>query len=47
MKHGLSGGLKRKSGKGERCLIVHMGNENGFVENAEKVWIRSKVHKSC
>ena len=46
MKYGLSTGLKRKSGKGERCLIVHMGSEDGWAPNAKKVWVRSKVFVS-
>lgn len=30
---GLSTGLKSPSGKGKRIIILHIGNENGFVEN--------------
>lgn len=30
---GLSTGLRSPSGKGKRLIILHIGNENGFVEN--------------
>lgn len=32
--NGLSTGLKNPSGKGKRLIVLHIGSEDGFVENA-------------
>lgn len=42
---GLSTGLKAPSGKGGRLIIVHAGNENGFVEGALHIF-HSKTSKT-
>ncbi|KAJ4433338.1 hypothetical protein ANN_15597 [Periplaneta americana] len=31
---GLSVGLRNPTGKGKRLIVVHIGNENGFENNA-------------
>lgn len=35
---GLSVGLRNPTGKGKRLIVVHIGNENGFVDNASWVF---------
>ncbi|KAL4708513.1 hypothetical protein ACJJTC_014121 [Scirpophaga incertulas] len=35
---GLSTGLKGPSGKGKRLIILHIGNEDGFVENGHLIF---------
>ena len=42
-KYYLSAGLKRLAGKGQRVIIVNMGNEDGWAKDANKIWIREKV----
>ena len=42
-KYYLSAGLKRLAGKGQRVIIVNMGNESGWAKDANKIWIREKV----
>ncbi|KAJ4446177.1 hypothetical protein ANN_12870 [Periplaneta americana] len=37
MQENLSVGLKNQTGKGKRLIVVHIGNENGFVDNA--LWV--------
>ena len=44
-KYYLSAGLKRLAGKGQRVIIVNMGNEDGWAKDANKIWIREKVSK--
>lgn len=39
---GLSTGLKAPSGKGSRIIIVHAGNEKGFVPQAEEIFKSKK-----
>ncbi|XP_072949967.1 uncharacterized protein [Epargyreus clarus] len=39
---GLSTGLKAPSGKGKRLIVVHIGNEDGFVENADLIFESKK-----
>jgi transposase len=44
---GYTTGMKSPSGKGKRAIILHVGNENGFLPNAAKVWVSgSKVEES-
>ncbi|XP_062532866.1 uncharacterized protein LOC134201642 [Bombyx mori] len=35
---GLSTGAKNPTSKGRRLIVVHMGNENGFIEGADDVF---------
>ena len=35
---GLSVGLKNPSGKGRRLIVVHVGNEDGFLEGGELIF---------
>ena len=35
-------GIPRTSGKGARCIIIGMGNENGWVEGSVKIWMHTK-----
>ena len=39
---GLSLGIKRRSGKGERCIVVGIGGPDGWVEDGWEVYKRSK-----
>ena len=35
-------GIKRRSGKGERCIVVGIGGPDGWVEDGWEVYKRSK-----
>ncbi|XP_077531207.1 uncharacterized protein LOC144143311 [Haemaphysalis longicornis] len=41
-RRGLSTGLENPSGKGGRLIVIHCGNENGFVEGAGEVFRANK-----
>ncbi|XP_077531208.1 uncharacterized protein LOC144143312 [Haemaphysalis longicornis] len=41
-RRGLSTGLENPSGKGGRLIVIHCGNENGFVEGACEVFRANK-----
>ena len=34
-------GIPRPAGKGARCIIIGMGNEQGWVDNSVDVWMRT------
>ncbi len=36
---GLSSGNPRPKGKGRRLILCHIGSEQGFLENAEMMWV--------
>ncbi|XP_035233696.1 uncharacterized protein LOC118205516 [Stegodyphus dumicola] len=40
---GLSTGLIASSGKGSRCIVVHAGNENGFIPEACDIFVAKKA----
>jgi hypothetical protein len=42
---GLTTGMKRPNGKGKRIIMIHIGSDEGFVEDAELVWIGGKNGK--
>ena len=35
-------GIKRRSGKGERCIVIGIGGPDGWVEDGWEVYKRSK-----
>ena len=35
-------GIQRPSGKGPRCIIIGVGNEDGWVEGSTRVWMHTK-----
>ncbi len=39
---GLTTGIHAPLGKGRRLIILDIGNEEGFVPNARRVWICGK-----
>lgn len=41
--HGLSTGLKNPSGKGKRLIVLHIGSEDGFVENGSLIFESRKT----